>query len=401
MKVKRTQKLLMLFLMAVILMTMSSCATLALVSDTDGNRTYYNVYVNTFGNYNLKGKTYYIESGDESISSNDLEFREYAEYLKKDLMVHGAKESLDKSTADICILMNYCIADKSYQESIPVPEYGRTSIASTETKGNTTTYYYNYGTTGYHYVQHDVSQFLRIVNVYAYDNKNVDSKPIMLWKTNVSSEGKSNSLRKVVPYMLYAACPYMGKNTEGAISCSANEEGHLFNCWKQGLYSNPGFFLLDMDIPIDRFIRNNVNINKTYQMVHFKIKYVRKLKDETVVCVEKKGFLWDYKSYYSFSPDLYLKNGNKEVKISHVDCNIVGVIPLAYGDNYVKRCKIDYKLGEYLTDSHDVYDRMGEKYFILHFPVGLGDAKTFEIIEYTDVQHTKYRSWGRVILLKE
>lgn len=252
---KSTVKLIVMPLVLAISIIIGGCSVWkkAGVGPIDGIGNLYVVNISSFGDYDLCNKTYYIESGDENISSNDMEFREYAEYLKKDLKVHGAKETTDKDNADLCILMNYCITDESYQETVPVPEYGRTSISSTTTKGNTTTYSYNYGVTGYHYRQNNVSKFVRVVNIYAYDNKTLDSEPVMLWKTNLKSEGSSNDLRKTIPHILCAGCFHIGRSRQGVVSVV--NEGHIFNCWKQGLFTNPDFYLIFKGVLIKNFVK--------------------------------------------------------------------------------------------------------------------------------------------------
>lgn len=109
---------------------MSSCASTTYLN----NGLEYVTRVDHFGDYDVKGKTFYFESGDESVSSNDVEFKEYAGYYAENLRIKGAKETTDKENADICILMNYCITDESYQETIPVPDFGKTTIASAKQK---------------------------------------------------------------------------------------------------------------------------------------------------------------------------------------------------------------------------------------------------------------------------
>ena len=125
-------------------------------------------------------------------------------------------------------------------------------------------------------------------------------------------------------------------------------------------------------------------LDHTYQqysngILHFYIDYVIKQDNETIICLEKNGPLYNYESYYSISSNVYLKTRTNEVQLSYVD---------------------DYILGTPITDKHDINDRVNSKFFILHFPISLDDADTFEIIEYTNSNHTKWKSWGIVDLKK-
>ena len=341
-----------MLLISVIVSLMSSCASTTYLN----NDTWCVTERKSFGDYDVKNKTFYIESGDESVSSSDLEFKYYAGYYAENLKIKGAIETADKENADICILLNYCITDKSYQETIPIPEFGRTSIASTTTKGSTTTYQYNYGTTGYHYVQNNVSNYLRVVNVYAYDNKSRDSEPVMLWKTNYKSEGYSGDLRKVIPYMLYSDNYFFyGEN-----------EDYLFKCWSHGQMSSPNFFGVEMN-------KSNYYGEKRNNET---ITFVQKGNNETIVCVVK----WGYKSY-KFSSELYIVCNGKQTKAS-------------YAESFDSKNAINYQLGS------NIRNESGVRYFVFHFPVDLGDADSFEIGEYTNSNHNNWNSWGIVHLNK-
>lgn len=39
----------------------------------------FSVEVDSYGNYDVLGKYFYVLSGDESVNDNDLQFREFAE----------------------------------------------------------------------------------------------------------------------------------------------------------------------------------------------------------------------------------------------------------------------------------------------------------------------------------
>lgn len=362
---KSILKLIHLLFVSAIVVFMNSCATPYFVHDGTGD---YYVSINSYGNYDLEGKTYYIESGDENISSNDLEFKEYAGYLEENLKIQGAQKTTDKKNADLCVLMNYCITDKSYQETIPIPEYGRTTIASSKTDGNTTTYQYHYGTIGYHYVQSNVSKFLRIVNIYAFDNKTLISEPIMVWKTNLKSEGYENDIRKVVPHIIFAAMNKLGKSTGEEMIVPVFKDGYKFNLWKKGMLSSPNYIQVSEDL-LTKFVSfnpypNNQSVNPTnYMWYQFMLDHVEKNGNETVISILKLGCILSY----SIPQELYLCVNGRETKIGYVD---------------------NYTLGQTLRKE------CGDRHFVLHFPIDIKDAATIELKEYTNISHTTWKSWG-------
>lgn len=208
----------------------------------------YEVEVNSFGDYDMNGKTFVIIPADEKVNSTDLEFKEYSGCICKTLASTGAREASSILEADICILMHYEITNQSYSETVSVPVWGKTGISSITTNtystgssntyanasvsayGNsaygsgssytngssnttsTTNVNYSYGISGYNNVQRHVENYLRIINLYAYDNKNTET-PIMLWKSNIMSDGSSNDIRKIIPYMSYVAMEGVNNNT--------------------------------------------------------------------------------------------------------------------------------------------------------------------------------------------
>lgn len=210
----------------------------------------YHVEVNSFGEYDMNGKTFVIIPSDENVNSTDLEFKEYSGYICRTLASTGAREVYNILDADVCILMHYEITNQSYTETVSVPVWGKTGISSITTNtystGNSNTYAdasvsaygnsaygsgssytsgnenttsttnvnYSYGISGYKNVQRHVENYLRVINLYAYDNKHTDN-PIILWKSNIMSEGTSNDIRKIIPYMSYVAMEGVNNNIHG------------------------------------------------------------------------------------------------------------------------------------------------------------------------------------------
>lgn len=205
------------------------------------------VDVSSFGNYDLEGKYVYIIPGDPEIDPDDIEFKYYKDVLKQGFIRLKAIPTDDESKADLCILLDYAIVDKSYVGIVSTPvwgitgvrsvttnsntigsaygsgivnDYGNTVIADASAYGNSATnttqnYSYNHGITGYRQDSQEVSKFKRVANIYAYDNKIRTGKPKLLWKTNLESEGRSNDLADVFCNLINAGLDYFGNATNG------------------------------------------------------------------------------------------------------------------------------------------------------------------------------------------
>ena len=248
---------------------------------------YSNAYIvvdfSSFGNYDLNGKTFYIESGNPAIKSNDLEFHFYRDIFTQMLIRHKAIPTKDVRTADMCILLDYAITDRSYQAIVSKPVWGETGISSittstttTEnasgsanaygygnsvhanatTQGSSTTnttqnIEYNHGITGYRHETQQVENYYRVINVYAYDNKNREGEPEMLWKINAESDGYKNDLSYVYPLMVEALYEYVGKSSNGRKEKKIDDDNFEALAMKEGKYLN------------DNTIINPINYNNT------------------------------------------------------------------------------------------------------------------------------------------
>lgn len=302
----------------------------------------YTTSVSSFGSYNVLGKTFFIESGDKSVSSTDVEFREYANYITNSLKLQGAKETTDKKNADMCILVNYGISDESYTETVPFPIWGQTGISSISTTSNitgtntTTRVNPTYGITGYTSVDRRVSQYCSVLNIYSYDNE-LNNEPIMLWKTNLLSCGSSSDFSKILPYMAYTAWGKMGNSTDGTESYTTLEDDYFFHCWKLGILNQSN-------------ITTFPSANQTNAPSNFQIAIVEKASSETILIIRKSGC----PSYYSINPNTYIEYNDQKYFIKSVD---------------------NYTLGQ------KIKKECGLRYLCLHFPSIPDNAKYINIIE--------------------
>lgn len=236
-----------------------------------------NININSFGTYDMSGKSYYIESCMDNLPTNDLEFKEYASYIDMVMKTKGAIRCDNHSLADIVILMHFDITDESYLINVPKPIFGQylSSITSTSTSngsvnldgfsnsqgwvdadgyytrgyGNvnaygsettrTNSYYnYSYGITGYHNVTKKVDNYHSVINLFAYDNKQIET-PEMLWKMSISSEGSVSDYRTVFPYLAFSTIPYIGNDTRMMIAETLDPNNYVYKLWINGrLFDN-------------------------------------------------------------------------------------------------------------------------------------------------------------------
>lgn len=173
---------------------------------------YYESEISSFGNYDMSGKTFYILSGNANISNKDLEFIQYRDIIAQCMIRKHAIPTDNQDMADVCILMDYGITDKS----------------------NPDTYSTVFGNSIY---SEKVSEFRRVLNLYAYDNQDRTNEPIMLWKTHISSDGSTNDLQEVLPFLMEATVNYIGKssNVQEVVVQENDIEVYLM---KNGYYLN-------------------------------------------------------------------------------------------------------------------------------------------------------------------
>lgn len=148
-----------------------------------------------------KGKSFFITSGMQNVSDNDLDFLEVARYIENALSQKEYVRTDNIKNADILIRLAYGIGDPqtsadtvvtSYGYSYPVGWMWFTAPPTTETVTTTT--------------------YKRNLILEAYDLKDPERKS-QLWKTTIKSEGSSSDLRRILAYMIAASAEYFGTNT--------------------------------------------------------------------------------------------------------------------------------------------------------------------------------------------
>lgn len=172
---------------------------------------------------------YAVVPGMEGVSSNDLQFREYAGYVKRALESRGFNIVEDFEEANVVIFLSYGIGNPQahYQTyTHTVPTWGQ--IGGGDVRVGRDALYPTYGVTGvasqsgtyatYTYTRHIA------MGAYDLDAYRSDKREVQLWRTIIMSTGTSGDLRQVFPIMVAASTPYLGENTGKKVEVFLKED---------------------------------------------------------------------------------------------------------------------------------------------------------------------------------
>jgi hypothetical protein len=170
-------------------------------------------------------KNFILLPGNKDTSVSDLQFREYAAYINRALISRGFVPAESIETANLAIFVVYGIGDpQQHQYSYSVPVWGQTGVSSSTTQGTlstygnysgTTTYNPTYGIKGYSSHVGTYTTYFRFLVLNAIDLSEYrkSKKEVQLWKTTVTSAGRSGDLRRVFPVMVTASKPHIATNS--------------------------------------------------------------------------------------------------------------------------------------------------------------------------------------------
>jgi hypothetical protein len=183
-------------------------------------------------------KTYLLIPGNDGVTWDDLQFKEYAVYLMRILDAQGYILAKSNEEANLVIILSYGIGDPQIQQySYSLPTWGKTGVSSANTYGTastygntttlnaTTTYTPTYGVTGYNTYSGTTTTFFRyaFITGYDYEKFKETNKQVKLWQTTITSTGASGDLRQVFPVLLGASVPYLATNTGKKVEVSLQE----------------------------------------------------------------------------------------------------------------------------------------------------------------------------------
>lgn len=179
-----------------------------------------------------------LPANDKELNLDDLQFKEFGAYVQRALKTRGYTIPAKPEDLQVIILMGYGIGEPQTHEFIySYPIFGQTSggystfNASTYGSGgyaNTTGSIQQmptFGVVGSGVASGSYTTYQRYLILWAtdVDEYKKTGKIKTLWKTTITSEGSSDDLRLVFPYMVTAAIPYIGSNTGRKVTVTLKE----------------------------------------------------------------------------------------------------------------------------------------------------------------------------------
>lgn len=183
-------------------------------------------------------RTYILAPGVKDLGPEDLQFREFATYVRGALSRKGFVEVQDATAADIAVFLTYGIGDPeqhTYVRNLPV--YGQIgggtstiSLSSFGTGGwstttGTVTSPGSYGQIGSQAQTVTSVTHFRYLLLDAWDLADVRKaqKARPVWKTIVTSTGSSGDLRQIFPILVAASEAYFGTDTRKQLHVTLEE----------------------------------------------------------------------------------------------------------------------------------------------------------------------------------
>ncbi|MBI3903345.1 MAG: BON domain-containing protein [Nitrosomonadales bacterium] len=178
-------------------------------------------------------KTYWLMPGNAGISIDDLQFQEYAGYIRRGLISSSFRESQKLEDADIVIFVSYGIGDPQLHTSTySLPVWGQTGYSGSMTTGTVnsyggnlsynsyTTYTPTYGITGYSTHIQQVTTYFRylVLDAYDIDAYKRDKKFSQVWRSTTTSTGSTGDLRYVMPALVIGSFKNWGVSTGQRVS---------------------------------------------------------------------------------------------------------------------------------------------------------------------------------------
>jgi len=177
-------------------------------------------------------KAYYLFPGNQDTTLDNLEFKEFSEYIHQALSSHGYKLVNDIDKADTAIYLAYGIgAPETHTYTKTTPTFGVTGVSSSTTHGSisstgnfsaTTTYNPTYGITGSSTSVGTYSTYFKylVIDAYDVDRSGGSSKLRQIFKTTITNDNTNDDLRSFFPNMAIASTQYIGTNTRQKIEIS-------------------------------------------------------------------------------------------------------------------------------------------------------------------------------------
>lgn len=204
------------------------CLFLSLLISACG-KTHYSVKADSITAQDYSNNTkesYYVIPLDKNTRVDDLTFQSVVSLIKPYFEEKNMYITNDIVKADNIIILGYGISDPQIlteTRSEPVTGiigYNYNTYGNIYTNNNYGTYNSNtystpkYGIVGYREKQINYTIYSRWIGIAAY-KKEKDKIGKQIWKTYLYSEGSSNDLRGVMPYIIKPLSEVLGTNTNG------------------------------------------------------------------------------------------------------------------------------------------------------------------------------------------
>lgn len=217
------------FFLYIALMLLSACAM--------GPRNLQiNAEVDALAANDVQGKRrFVILPANKDIKPQDLQFMEFKGYVEKALLNRGFVKAEQMQDGDAVLFLDYGTGEpqiRQYSYDVPIMNnFGYYPYYRS---------YRYYPSMAYGYTQHieTYTVFKRHLTLEAYDMAAylLQKPPVQLWKVSVQSQGQSNDLRLVFPYMVAAMQPYIAANTGHMVAVPVDETDLLL---KDIVMNNP------------------------------------------------------------------------------------------------------------------------------------------------------------------
>jgi hypothetical protein len=184
-------------------------------------------------------RSYFLLPLDSNISTDDLEFREYAQYVHKALAARGFDRVSSMESALVYVFLGYGIGEpKEHTYSYNVPTWGQTGVSAAHTSAavtsfgtvatvnSSTSYTPTYGVTGYQTRTGSFTTFTRHLMLSAIDGEfyRRTGRIKEVWRTRVVSVGQSGDLRAVLPLMVVGSYDFIAASSGQIVNRSIEAE---------------------------------------------------------------------------------------------------------------------------------------------------------------------------------
>lgn len=156
------------------------------------------------------GNRYVMLPGMRDLKADDLEFRQVCRYMDNALALKGFQKAGENERPDLFLRLAY-------------------GIGTPQTESVTTGAGYSYSV-GWMWFNvppktANITSYQRNLIVEAYDSPD-PAVAKQVWKTSITSTGTTNDLRRVIVYMISAAHPYFGTQTNSKKQISISGTDH-------------------------------------------------------------------------------------------------------------------------------------------------------------------------------